>query len=73
MRGEDLNAWPPPLKARLLRGRDVNYSSYVRDDLSADAFMQAMGMFNDHVVDCFRHAQVARKATRGRVTDPLPG
>ena len=37
------------------------------------AFMQAVGMVNDHVVDCLRHAQVARKATRGRVSDPLPG
>jgi DNA-3-methyladenine glycosylase I len=24
------------------------------------AFMQAVGMVNDHVVDCFRHAEVAR-------------
>src|SRR5262249_8103993 len=24
------------------------------------AFMQAVGMVNDHLVDCFRHAQVAR-------------
>ena len=37
------------------------------------AFMQAMGMVNDHVVDCFRHAHVARRATRVRVSDPLPG
>ena len=25
------------------------------------AFMQAVGMVNDHTVDCFRHAQVQRK------------
>ena len=38
------------------------------------AFMlQAMGMVNDHVVDCFRHAHVARRATRVRVSNPLPG
>jgi DNA-3-methyladenine glycosylase I len=24
------------------------------------AFMQAVGMVNDHVVDCFRHAEVVR-------------
>src|SRR5208283_2748040 len=26
------------------------------------AFMQAVGMVNDHVVDCFRHAECAREA-----------
>ncbi len=25
------------------------------------AFMQAVGMVNDHVVDCFRHAQLAKR------------
>jgi DNA-3-methyladenine glycosylase I len=25
------------------------------------AFMQAVGMVNDHLVDCFRHAEVARR------------
>jgi len=29
------------------------------------AFMQAMGLVNDHVTACFRHAEVVRKA-RGR-------
>ncbi len=24
------------------------------------AFMQAVGMVNDHPVDCFRHAEIAR-------------
>jgi DNA-3-methyladenine glycosylase I len=28
------------------------------------AFMQAVGMVNDHLVDCFRHAEVARLAGR---------
>ena len=31
----------------------------------AYAFMQAVGMVNDHLVDCFRHAELAR-AARGR-------
>ena len=26
------------------------------------AFMQAAGMVNDHTVDCFRHAELARLA-----------
>jgi DNA-3-methyladenine glycosylase I len=30
------------------------------------AHMQAVGMVNDHVVDCFRHAQVARLAGKTR-------
>ena len=25
------------------------------------AFMQAVGMVNDHVTDCFRHASLSRK------------
>jgi DNA-3-methyladenine glycosylase I len=29
------------------------------------AFMQAVGMVNDHVVDCFRHGEL-RKAAEGR-------
>ncbi len=28
------------------------------------AFMQAVGMVNDHLVDCFRHAEVAKLAKR---------
>ncbi len=31
------------------------------------AFMQAVGMVNDHTVDCFRHDPVARMAKRFRV------
>lgn len=30
------------------------------------AFMQAAGMVNDHLVDCFRHAQVSRSAAASR-------
>ena len=30
------------------------------------AFMQAAGLVNDHVVDCFRHAELARSTTRTR-------
>lgn len=30
------------------------------------AFMQAVGMVNDHVVRCFRHAEVIRMARQGR-------
>jgi DNA-3-methyladenine glycosylase I len=29
------------------------------------AFMQAVGMVNDHVATCFRHAPVARMARAG--------
>ncbi len=29
------------------------------------AFMQAVGMVNDHTVDCYRHSQVARQGTAG--------
>jgi DNA-3-methyladenine glycosylase I len=30
------------------------------------AFMQAVGMVNDHTVDCFRHAELKRPASRRR-------
>lgn len=30
------------------------------------AFMQAIGMVNDHTIDCFRHARVGRVARRAR-------
>src|SRR5216117_4155474 len=29
------------------------------------AFMQAVGMVNDHTVDCFRHAQIKNRASLG--------
>ena len=35
------------------------------------AFMQAAGLVNDHVVDCFRHDEVARIRARGGA--PAPG
>jgi DNA-3-methyladenine glycosylase I len=31
------------------------------------AFMQAAGMINDHLVDCFRHAELARRMQRWRI------
>jgi DNA-3-methyladenine glycosylase I len=34
------------------------------------AFMQAAGLVNDHVVDCFRHPEVARLRTRGGALTP---
>ena len=30
------------------------------------AFMQAVGMVNDHVVGCFRHEELKRIARRGK-------
>ena len=56
--------------------RDVPASTPVSDALSKElkrrgfrfvgtticyAFMQATGMVNDHVVSCFRHAELARR------------
>jgi DNA-3-methyladenine glycosylase I len=35
------------------------------------AFMQAVGMVNDHLVDCFRHAQV-RHCSQARLEPPAP-
>ena len=34
------------------------------------AFMQAVGMVNDHLVDCFRHAQVSRSAGSAKASSP---
>jgi DNA-3-methyladenine glycosylase I len=31
------------------------------------AFMQAAGMVNDHVIDCFRHAELTRRMQRWRI------
>jgi DNA-3-methyladenine glycosylase I len=31
------------------------------------AFMQAVGMVNDHVVDCFRHQELRKKGKHGLV------
>jgi DNA-3-methyladenine glycosylase I len=37
------------------------------------AFMQAAGLVNDHVVDCFRHPEVARLRARGGAPEPHGG
>ncbi len=37
------------------------------------AFMQAGGLVNDHVVDCFRHPEVARLRARGGAPEPHGG
>jgi DNA-3-methyladenine glycosylase I len=34
------------------------------------AYMQAMGLVNDHTLDCFRHREVARLASHGRLRNP---
>ncbi len=35
------------------------------------AFMQAVGMVNDHTVDCYRYRQLARRVTRRPRTPPV--
>jgi DNA-3-methyladenine glycosylase I len=37
------------------------------------AFMQSAGLVNDHVVDCFRHLEVARRKTRREAPEPSAG
>jgi DNA-3-methyladenine glycosylase I len=37
------------------------------------AFMQAAGLVNDHVLDCFRHPEVARLRARGGAPEPHGG
>jgi DNA-3-methyladenine glycosylase I len=37
------------------------------------AFMQAAGLVNDHTVDCFRHAEVARLRARGGAPETPAG
>jgi DNA-3-methyladenine glycosylase I len=64
---------------RWSRGQDVPARTAESDALSKDlkkrefkfvgsticyAFMQAVGMVNDHVTDCFRHADINRAAVR---------
>jgi hypothetical protein len=34
------------------------------------AFMQAAGLVNDHVVDCFRHPELAGRRTAAPATHP---
>jgi DNA-3-methyladenine glycosylase I len=65
-----------PIRNRWARMQDVPATSSESDALSKDlkkrgftfvgstivyAHMQAVGMVNDHVVDCFRHQQVGRR------------
>jgi DNA-3-methyladenine glycosylase I len=65
------NAWPPshPLPARTaesdamsrdLKKRGFNFVG----STICYAFMQAVGMVNDHRVDCFRYDQVSRAGSR---------
>ena len=37
------------------------------------AFMQSAGLVNDHVVDCFRHLEVARPQARREAQEPSAG
>jgi DNA-3-methyladenine glycosylase I len=65
-----------PVQARRRRLADVPATTPLSDALSKDlkrrgfkfvgstivyAFMQAVGMVNDHVTDCFRHRSLSRK------------
>ncbi len=65
-----------PIVNKLRSEKDFQATSPVSDALSKDlkkrgftfvgptivyAFMQAVGMYNDHVVTCFRHEEVKRK------------
>ncbi len=69
-----------PLRHRRASLREVPATTPESDALSRDlrrrdftfvgsticyAFMQAVGMVNDHAVTCFRHAEVERLAVRG--------
>ena len=66
-----------PIQNRRLTMRNVPPSSRESDSMSRDlkqrgfrfvgsticyAFMQAVGMVNDHLVTCFRHAELSRQA-----------
>ena len=65
-----------PLQGRRRRPTDIPARTEISDALAKDlkrrgfkfvgstiiyAFMQAVGMVNDHTVDCFRHRSLARK------------
>jgi DNA-3-methyladenine glycosylase I len=75
-----LNSWQPakPLPARTahsdtlskdLKKRGFNFVG----STICYAFMQAVGMVNDHSVDCFRYSQVARaKISKRHVVQRLP-
>ncbi len=68
-----------PLQNRWTRGQPIPSRTPESDSLSKDlkkrgfkfvgsticyAFMQAVGMVNDHLTDCFRHAEIRRAAIR---------
>ncbi|MBZ0072001.1 MAG: DNA-3-methyladenine glycosylase I [Gammaproteobacteria bacterium] len=75
-----------PIRNRWTRLQDVPATTAESDALSKDlkkrgfsfvgstivyAHMQAVGMVNDHVIDCFRHRQVGRRRARyqaGRIS-----
>ncbi len=74
-----------PRRNRWRTGRDVPATSSESDALSRDlqrrgfgfvgstivyAHLQAVGMVNDHLVDCFRHDEVARPAS-ARTAGPV--
>ena len=68
-----------PLQNRWTRGEEIPAHTPESDALSKDlkkrgfkfvgsticyAFMQAVGMVNDHLTDCYRHAEILRAAVR---------
>jgi len=70
-----------PIQNRRARLRDIPARTEESDTLSRDlkqrgfkfvgsticyAFMQAVGMVNDHGVECFRHKELARRGHRAR-------
>ena len=74
-----------PLQVRRRSFRQVPAETDVSRALSADlrrrgfgfvgpticyAFMQAVGLVNDHTIDCFRYAELARDPRRGRPRGP---
>lgn len=69
-----------PVQNKRRRLKDIPAQTEVSDAMSKDlkergfkfvgsticyAFMQAVGMVNDHTVDCFRHRQVSVRRRRG--------
>jgi DNA-3-methyladenine glycosylase I len=76
-----------PRQGRRRSRREVPTETALSRELSADlrrrgfrfvgpticyAFMQAVGLVNDHTLDCFRHAPVARLAGRRRAPPATP-
>ena len=52
--------------SRALRERDFTFVG----STICYAFMQAAGLVNDHILDCFRHPEVARLRARGGAPEP---